>query len=347
MDLSSLLAWRGSCAINYAHATAALKRSLASVVNPFLSHPTALLRIISRYGAVIGGEGALSFIRRQCPFQPQTLEIFASATLYAPLCYEVLSDTLIRPDIVSTVSMVYQYPHNIQRDVLETTQIVLRSARSIYIRRSSTLSPLSPIVRSMCTALANFVTPHCFGCAYPRLTLSDKSLLSDLAQGPLNDFDAGIMRMLAEQHIETVVDPSSWPQYRLWSPTPSVPDTYKACWRSHYICPNQGRFFGDSGSVVDFIDPIGTPATALQEQGHPPFGTVVIWRISSSYQCPLSCESHDNTLPTGQISTPVIMMDDPFADARVQVATPERGRASRDGYYPRIANTRTSRSTSL
>ena len=314
MDLPSLLAWRSSCAVNYAHATAALQRTLTSLINPFLSHPHALLGTISRYSAVIGGEVALAFIHRHQPFQPHTLEIFASASLYEPLCFELLSHPGIVPDVLSSASTVTLYPHNVRRDVLETTQIDLRSTHTLYIRRSSTLSPLSPIVRSICTAMANFVTPHSFGCAYPSLTLHNKSLLSDLTEEAILEFDANILRRLIDQQIELAVDPVLWQQYRVWSPTPTVTSTTKVCWRSHYICPGQGRFFGDRGSLVDFIDPINTPAPVLQQHGSPPFGTAVVWRLSSTYQCPLSCELHDSTLPIGQISTAVILMLDPFTN---------------------------------
>ena len=312
MDLPSLLTWRRTCAVNYAHATAALKRTLTSSINPFLSNPGALLDIITRYSAVIGGEVALAFIQRHLPFQPHTLEIFASAPLYAPLCLELSSHPEIAPDVTSCTFTVTSYPHNYQRDILETMQVTLRSTRTLYIRRSSTLSPLSPIARSICTAMANFVTPHSFGCAYPGLTLCNKSLLSDLTQDAIAEFDADILRTLVDQEIELATDPVAWQQYRLWSSTPAVTSTTKACWRSHYICPAQGRFFGDRGSLVDFVDPIGTPATVLQRHGSPPFGTSVIWRLSSTYQCPLSCEVHDNTLPAGQISTAIILVPDPF-----------------------------------
>ena len=319
MDLPSLLAWRSSCAANYAHATAALKRTLTSMINPFLSQPTAILEVISRYSAVVGGEVALAFVRRHRPFQPRTLEIFASISLYDPLCDELASDARIAQDIIEVSHTVSKFPFNLQRDILETIQIHLCTGRTIYIRCSATLSPLSPIARSLCTAMANFVTPYSFGCAYPRLTLSDKALLSDLRQESMIDFDAGVMRTLSEQQIDLAVDPANWQQFRLWSATPTAANTDKACWRSHYICPQQGRFFGDRGSLVDFIDPLDTPAATLREQGSPPFGTTVVWRLSSSYRCPLSCESHDGNLPVGQTSTAVILMDDPFM-------TPCRGR---------------------
>ena len=314
MDIASLLAWRSTCNVNYAHATAALKRTLTAMINPFLSQPTAILDIISRYGAVIGGEAALAYVRRHRPFQPLTLEIFVGVSLYDAVCDEILSDPRISRDIVSTTITITQFPYNLQRDILETTSYLLRSTRTIYVHRSSTLSPLSPIVRSLCTATVNFVTPHAFGCAYPRLTLNDKSLLSDLRLDSMIDFDRKIMRVLAEQRIDLAVDPATWRQYRMWPPSSGVTASDTACWRSHHICPEQGRFFGDPGSLVDFLDPLGVPLATLRRHGSPPFGTMVIWRLSSSYRCPFACESRDNTLPLGQVSTAVIIMDDPFSD---------------------------------
>lgn len=330
--MPSLLAWRRTCTVNYAHATAALKRTLTAMMNPFLSQPTAILDILSRYGAVIGGEVALAYVRRHQPFQPLTLEIFAGVSLYDPMCDEIFSDPRISPDIVHTTVSTTQFPYDLQRDILETTTIHLRSARSIYVHRSSTLSPLSPIARSLCTATMNFVTPHCFGCAYPRLMLDDKSLLSDLRLESMADFDKDIMRVLADQGIDLAVDPASWRQYRLWSLSPAVTISGTACWRSHYICPNQARFFGDPGSLVEFIDPLGTPTTTLWKRGSPPFGTVVIWRLSSSYRCLFACDSHDSNLPLGQISTAVILIDDPFVHnrPRLQERRSNRRVATRD-----------------
>ena len=316
MDLPTLLTWCNTCNINYAHATAALKRTLTRNINQFLSQPIVLLDVISRYGAAIGGEVALAFVRRHQPVQPRTLEIFVGASLHGAFCAELLSDNRVIPDVVGTAVAASRYPYILERDVLKTVQINLRGGQSIYIRQSSTLSPLSPIARSICTAMVNFVTPHSFGCAYPALTLDDKSLVSDIRQNSMSDFDVRLMQTLAEQHIDSASDPASWPQYRTWSPTPAVPDTTKACWRSHFICPEQGRFFGDHGSLVGFVDPLGMPAATLQERGAPPFGTAVVWRLSPTYRCPLSCETHDSTLPVGQTSTAVILIRDPFAPRR-------------------------------
>ena len=328
MDVRSILAWRDTCVVNYAHATAALKRTLTAMLNSFLLQPNALLDVISRYGAVIGGETALAFVLRHRPFQPLTLEIFANTSMYRPFCHEVVTDPRIGPDIVEVSLTTTRYPYNVDRDILETTCIHMRSTRTIYVHRSATLSPLSPIARSLCTALVNFVTPHSFGCAYPRLTFDDKSLLSDLRQASMNDLDKDIMRMLSEQQIAVAVDPASWQRYRPWSSTPSVVGSMKACWRSHHICPDQGRFFGDNGSLVDFLDPIGMPVALLEERGSPPFGTAVMWRLFSSYRCPLSCESHDSNLPLGQTSTAVILVDDPFVHPqreRLDSASSRRG----------------------
>ena len=167
MDLPTLLLWRSTCNINYAHATAAMKRTLTRSINPFLSQPIILLDVISRYGAAIGGEVALAFVRRHHPFQPRTIEIFIGAPLYRAFCSELLSDARVIPDVVNTTVAASRYPFILERDVLETVHIHLRGGRSIYIRQSSTLSPLSPIARSICTAMVNFVTPHCLDARIP------------------------------------------------------------------------------------------------------------------------------------------------------------------------------------
>lgn len=51
------------------------------------------------------------------------------------------------------------------------------------------------------------------------------------------------------------------------------------------MCPQQVRFFGDASSLVDFLDPISTDRQELEEKCMPPYGTVVAWKLCSSYRC--------------------------------------------------------------
>ena len=315
MDLASLMCWRQTCVGNYAHAVASLERKLVGLVDYFLSYPTALLQVISRFNAVIGGEVALAYIRREVPYRPRSLEIFASRLQYKAICRAITSDPLLSLDIVQSTTVEADYTLCTQRDITETFRLRLRSGLEMHVRRSSTSSPLSPIARASCTALMNFVTPESFGCAYPRLTLKNRALLCDIGMTAVDHLDGAAMNALVDVGIDAAVHPSHWPDYRIWSPTPGNTYTVNACWRSHFICPEQGRFFGDRGSLVDFVSPLDCGSVELRDRGAPPFGCSIVWRLSSSYRCVMSCEGRDVLLPEGVTSQAIMFVHDRFRRA--------------------------------
>ena len=317
MDIASLICWRQTCIANYAHAVASLERKLVGLVDTFLSYPTALLQVVTDFNAVIGGEVALAYIRRDVLVRPHSLEIFVSRLEYEAICRSILSDPLLSLDIVDATTVKADYTVCTQRDITQTLRLRLRSGLDMHVRRSSTLSPLSPIARAPCTALMNFVTRESFGCAYPRLTLNNQALLCDLGMDAADYLDGAARNVLVDVGIDAAVEPSHWPEYRVWSPTPSNVDTVNACWRSHFICPEQGRFFGDRGSFVDFVSPLDCGAVELRDRRAPPFGCTIVWRLSSSYQCVMSCEGRDRLLPNGVTSQAVIFVHDRFSTATV------------------------------
>ena len=310
MDLASLISWRQTCIASYAHSTASLERTLLRLVNIFLTHPPALLRLVADFNAVIGGEVALAYVRREKAYRPRTLEIFAGRLQYDPLCRAILSSPRLSPDIThSTVSMA-DYPVCTRHDIVETLEVHLRCGLSLYVRQSTTFSPVSPIARAICTAFMNFVTPHSFGCAYPRLTLHNRALLCDVGMRTVDVLDDAARTALIDLGIETAVHPSHWSEYRVWSPTPEDIASGNACWRSHFICPQQGRFFGDRGSFVDFISPLECGAKELRDIRAPPFGATIVWRLSSSYRCIMDCDGRDALLPCGVTSHPIVFVYD-------------------------------------
>ena len=317
MDIASLVCWRQTCTANYAHAVASLERKLVRLVDSFLSYPTALLQVVSDFNAVIGGEVALAYIRRDVTIRPHSLEIFVGRLQYEGICRAILSDPLLSLDIVVATTVNADYMLCTQRDITRTLRLRLRSGLDMHIRRSSTLSPLSPIARAPCTAFMNFVTRESFGCAYPRLTLNNQALLCDIGMGVADHLDGAARDILVDIGIEAAVEPSHWPEYRLWSPTPSNVATSNACWRSHFICPEQGRFFGDRGSLVDFVSPLDCGAVQLRDRRAPPFGCTIVWRLSSSYQCVMSCEGRDRLLPNGVTSQAIMFVHDRFSTAPV------------------------------
>ncbi|KAI0698762.1 hypothetical protein C8Q76DRAFT_802836 [Earliella scabrosa] len=71
------------------------------------------------------------------------------------------------------------------------------------------------------------------------------------------------------------------------------------CYADVHCCPNQLRFFGDRTSLLDFIDPAGTDRHLLEDRNLPPFGSIVIWQLSSSYECArgLACSSNPRNTP--------------------------------------------------
>lgn len=327
MDLASIVSWRQTCIANYAQSTASLDRTLLKLLNPFVSHPSVLLRLVADYGAVIGGETALAYIRRDEVFRPRTLEIFAGRLQFGPLCRAISSSSRLSTDIVRTATYAAVYPLCTERDVEETLVVHLRSGLDLYVRQSSTPSPLSPVARAVCTALMNFVTPRSFGCAYPRLTLNGRALLCDVGMRSVDHLDAAAMAALVELGIETAVCPAHWPEYRLWSSTPDDVDSLNACWRSHHICPDQARYFGDRGSFVDYVSPLECGAKELRAVRAPPFGATIVWRLSSSYRCVMDCDGRDVLLPRGVLSQGLIFVYDRLQNVHAPRLSLTRGRA--------------------
>lgn len=71
------------------------------------------------------------------------------------------------------------------------------------------------------------------------------------------------------------------------------------CWRPRYLCPSQGRFFGDRGSFVDFFDPLGGAEEHCNKNGIPPFGPMVVWRLLRTFNCEKGCDLWDDALEAG------------------------------------------------
>ena len=302
MDLPSLVCWRETCAANHAQSTASLSRTLERLVSVFVSHPNALLRLITEFRAVIGGEVALAYVRRHVPFRPRSLEVFVGRVEYEAFCRAILSDPHLSSDVVLASDLVVGYPLCTQRDIVETLQLRLRSGLGIQVRRSSTLSPLSPVARAPCTALMNFVSPQCFGCAYPRLTLNGRALVCDMGAGNVDHADGAARAAVVDMGMDIGNTPARWPEYCIWSPTPSNVETITACWRTDFICPGQGRYFGDAGSFVGLVAPLECGEEGKRDMRKLLFASTIVWRLSSSYRCVMRCERRDELLPIGVTS---------------------------------------------
>ena len=222
MDILTLTRWRATCKSNYFQVSASLRRTLLSLLGPFVPFPTDLLDIMRNYRGIFGGEIALSFFLRDPGYKPTALEIYAADFEFMALCDAVLSNTHIR-------SRILGYDHSLptiffafRRLISQTLHIQLDNGRSIYVHRSYNSSAVAPLSRSLCTALSNFVTVYGFGCSHPELTLRQRALLADHETPFLINADVAVLNKLRAYGFTTAISPIEWPKYSHPSKTFSV-----------------------------------------------------------------------------------------------------------------------------
>ena len=319
MDIRSLLRWRSTCSVNYIHGTASLRRTLMTRLQPFIPSPLHFVDIVTQHGAVIGGELALSFFLRHEDYRPSCLEIYASNFQYNDLCTAILDEPDIKQCVEKHVFLTSSVYHAMTRLVAETLIIHMKNGRTLYVYQSYTCSSSAPVTRSTCTALSNFVTGHSFGCSHPVLTLAGRGLLADRELMFLSARDNLSIDNLLAHGFSLAVSPTAWPEYR----RDIDDDTLRSaeeCWREKFVCPSQGRFFGDKGSLVGFFDPLSADEDKCVANNLAPFGPMVIWRSMSTFDCDDGCDFLDDVLEQGVTSIPVLFRKDPFGELRDDIA---------------------------
>lgn len=336
MDIHSVCQWRATCQETYVHASSSLQRSLITRLRAFVPRPHELIKIVTQHGALFGGEVALSYLLRQDSYQASHLEIFASNFQYDRLCDAILDDTGFQDVLNGHAFVTSSILHALRRLIAETMVLNLHNGKTIYVHQSYTPSPSAPITRAPCTALSNFVTAYGFGCSHPKLTLARRGLLADRSFLYLSPYDGRSVNRLLAHQFSLAISPTAWPEYRRQFDGDTLRSS-EECWRELYICPKQGRFFGDRGSLVRFFDPLGKDEERCMEKNLAPFGCMVIWRLMSTFECDDGCEFLDDVLEHGVVSIPVLFRKDPFGDLR-ECVSDRRLRTS--PYYRRYARPR-------
>lgn len=353
MDLLSLTKWRSTCSINYSEARDSFRRSLTKLLNPFVPDPQSLLDIVAEHHGIFGGELALSFMLRDRSYLPQDLEIFASHFDFEGLCDAVTDDPTIAEKIQGHTYIHNTVIRSLRRLVSVTLILHMSGSRIILIHRSYTNSASAPLTRSVCTALSNFVTPYGFGCSHPALTLVRRALLADQEIPHIIPSDHAIINRLLEHRFSMAVSPAAWPEFRRphhleGSDDPDVAYTEftedgqvinladdhvvaKECWRDRYVCPSQGRYFGDRGSFVDFFDPLGGDEVHCVDNNITPFGPMAIWRVTSTFDCEEGCDYFDEVLEEGVSSVAVLFKKDPYGELRDDLSDRSMREISQDG----------------
>lgn len=217
MDLLSLTRWRLTCKTNYEQAVSSLRRSLLTMLDPFMSQPLVILDILTQHHSVLGGEFALAFILRDRSLLPTHLDIFCSDYEFNPLCSSILDASAIRKEIKS-----HEYTDLTILDALRTLiscVLTIHTTRGTTIRvhRSYTTSPTAPISRASCTALSNFVTAYGFGCSHPLLTLQRRALVSDQELPYIPIINHDVHDNLIKNNFSLVFSPTAWLEFRRYT----------------------------------------------------------------------------------------------------------------------------------
>ena len=314
MDILTLTRWRATCRTNYQQAVKSLHRSVMKQLNPFIPSPSAITDIVTTHGALFGGEFALCFLLRDPAYRPETLEIFVSSHQYTELVTAVFDDPRIQPYITGHAYSIYPMALALKRMILQTLQICLASGRSVYIHCSLSSTAAAGIVRSPTTAVTNYVSSCGFACGYPRLTLDRKGLLSDFTLEDQTELDKKTMNNMLAHGFSFSVSPAAWME----SQEPANADDTLSpgrCWRSRFLCPAQGRYFGDAGTFLDYFDPLAGHDGYCADTGQPPYGPMIVWRLMSTFLCDDDCDAYSDILEEGTSALPVLFVKDPYGHA--------------------------------
>lgn len=323
-DIQTLVAVRSTCRANYLHVAAAYQRTLRRILSVFVPRSSELLRIVTDCCGVIGGEAALAFCLRDPSFLPGALHIYTADGWFEPLIELLSNSSFYATHLESLGAITVPQPLARLRGIRH--QAILRTAtgKFIYLFESTTVSSCTPISRAWTTALMNFVTAHSFGCAHPRLLQGRRALYSDLAVHTFPHCESATLQRLITAGFSFGIDPTAWPEFQgLRSRPPPHRDVVRPCVRGHFLCPDQGRFFGDRGSLVGLLDSLEVGYESLRWDDIPPFGHMPVWRMLGSFQCTEDCASRDPVLPGGIVSITMLAPHDaaPFQRAALE----ERG----------------------
>ena len=287
-------------------------------MEPLCPEAQTILKILQTFRALLGGEVALAFLLRDHTFIPTAVDIYCDIFQFKQLCSALFSHPRLAIYIERTVTIQMTTAQQLAHHSTSSLRVTLTTGGDIYIHRSTTISPCSPITRAPNTGLMNFVSPYGFACAYPILTLDRKALATDLNDDYLTYRDREIVHNMERNHFEFALSPSEWTSYSIPVPkkveeTNPEPPSLSPCWRSRFICPEQTRFFGDRGTFLQFFDPIGGDVNKNMSTCTPPFGPMVVWKLTSTFTCEDNCSTFDAELNHFPPSIPMLTIPNPFA----------------------------------
>ena len=309
--MRTLLAWRATGRENYKDVCQELRSSLERMLRDFVPSPGTLLSLLTRTRALLSGELAICYLLRDASLGAQSLDIFVGSVWFDTFI-ETFGDSPQLSGYQVRWSMPdHEHSHVITRHVATSLQISLSTGRQLTIHAAASPSACHAIACSPSSLGITFVTEFSFATAYPRLTFNRRAIISwdALAQG--DDLELDMYDRFETAGFTFEEDPAVWSEYpeELDSSMHSSP---LECLRSQYLCPQQGRYFGDDGSMVCFMDPLNVDFVRLKERCIPPYGVMAVWRLPSRVVCDARCDEVDDILAPGVIATSIMFEDETF-----------------------------------
>ena len=314
MDLRTLLIWRATSRGNYADACHELRMSLQRLLLGFVPSPSALLNLLTRTRGLLSGEFAICYILRDASINPRSLDIYVGSIWFDNFIEEFAASPELCGYQVGYGTTTHAHRHIQTRHVTETLEIWLSNDNLIAIHAAASPSACHAIACSPSSLGTTFVTESSFAIAYPRLTLSRRAIICwDLvAESSSSELD--MYDHLESSGFSFEEDPSVWPEFS-GGPCSGVSLSPFECLRSLYICPQQGRYFGDSGSLVCFMDTLSVDVAQLKDRSIPPYGIMAVWRLPSNVICDAQCDLSDDLLAPCVIATSIMFQNETFKAA--------------------------------
>lgn len=286
-----------------------LHGSLSRLVSRFFPDPRAFLDLMTPWQALIVGEAALSHVLRDPTLCRSTFEIAVANHRYQPFVDNMLrllaSDSLISSHGEKPVPEDFPFNRHISR----ITDVHLTSGLLVTVYESCTPTASDVICGSWTTALMNFVSAYSFGCAYPRLTLNRLALLCDTRANAMCSADHDVDRHLRNLGFRFDTRALAWPLH-LPDQGSTTNHLVHGCGSDIYVCPLQGRYFGDVGSLIVYHDGLSVDLALLRHLQVAPYGRMVSWRLPSSGTCKGLCKMKGNVLPPLIVTTLSEFVDD-------------------------------------
>ncbi len=309
MTMASLLAWRATCRDTHLLATKEIRHSLYALVARFFPEPRPFLRYLTRWRALVVSQAALSHVLHDPSVCEWTVELAVGNLVFQPFVCHMTRLLPFGSQVVSITEKPVPPSFPMFRYITRIAELRSTTGPVIQVYESATPSPCDVVCATWTTALMNFVMESSLGCAYPRLTLHYRGMLCDGRTDSRSQLDNATRDHLQAKGFEFAHYSTAWPSYSAGPYSMSIPSTV-GCGKTLYVCPFQGRYFGDPGSLVVFFHEFFVDLDELRKRCVAPYGPMSVWRIPTKGTCEGRCVEDECVLPAFVISITLQFIED-------------------------------------